>query len=91
MTDIVLRDIDPVLAERIKRISDKRGMSLSQTLLELLEHGLHAYEGDGAVRFDNSEADVLQAAIAALEGVPNDPGFALIGRAASAQDEPQAG
>jgi hypothetical protein len=91
MTDIVLRDIDPVLAERIKRISDKRGVSLSQTLFELLEHGLHAYEGDGTVRFDTSEDDVLQAAIAAMEGVPSDPGFALIGRASPLAEEPQAG
>jgi len=86
MTDIVLKDIDPTLAERIKRVSEKRGWSLSRTLLELLEQGLHVSEGDGAVRFDNSEADVLQAAIAALEGVPNDPGFAMIGKMAPPAD-----
>lgn len=79
MTDIVLRDIDPVLAERIRRIGDARGWSLPETLLQLLEHGLNACEGDGAVRFDGKEASVLEAAIAALEQVPNDPGFALIG------------
>jgi len=90
MTDIVLKDIDPILAERIKRISDKRGWSMPQTLLELLEQGLHVVEGDGAVHFDTSEADVLQAAIAALEGVPSDPGFAMIGRAPAVPetDEP---
>lgn len=88
MPDIVLRDIDPILADRIKRISDQRGWPLSQTLLELLEQGLHVVEGDGAARFDSSEADVLQAAIAAMEGVPDDPGFALIGRPTPARAGP---
>lgn len=79
MTDIVLRDIDPVLAERIRRIGEARGWSAPDTLLRLLEHGLDACEGDGAVRFDGKEASVLEAAIAAMEQVPDDPGFALIG------------
>ncbi|MEP6633760.1 MAG: hypothetical protein ABJA62_06075 [Luteimonas sp.] len=86
MTDIVLKDIDPVLADRIKRVATARGWTMSQALLELLEQGLHTSEGDGAVRFDNSEADVLQAAIAALEAAPDDPGFSLIGRAPDAPD-----
>ena len=89
MTDIVLKDIDAVLADRIKRVADQRGWSVPKTLLHLLEQGLHTYEGDGTVRFDNSEADVLQAAIAALESVPDDAGFSLIGRALPAPDEPQ--
>lgn len=89
MTDIVLKDIDAVLADRIKRVADKRGWGTAKTLLHLLEQGLHVYEGDGAVRFDNSEADVLAAAIAALEGVPDDAGFSLIGRAPPAPDEPE--
>ncbi|MGH8030840.1 MAG: hypothetical protein ACREO8_00375 [Luteimonas sp.] len=80
MTDIVLHDIDPVLADRIRRVSVARGWTVPRTLLHLLEQGLHGYEGDGGVRFDNSEADVLQAAIAALEGIPNADGFALIGK-----------
>lgn len=79
MTDIVLRDIDPVLAERIRRIGEARGWSAPDTLLRLLEHGLNACEDEGAVRFDGKEAGVLEAAIAALEQVPDDPGFALIG------------
>ena len=49
-------------------------------LLYLLEQGLHVYEGDGSVRFDNDEADALQAMIRALEQVPDDPGYAAIGR-----------
>ena len=80
MTDIVLHDIDEVLADRIRRISEARGWSLSDTLLRLLDHGLDVYEGDGRSRFDEREASALELAITALEQVPNDPGFALIGR-----------
>jgi hypothetical protein len=80
VTDIVLHDIDEVLAERIRRISEARGWSLPDTLLRLLDHGLDVYEGDGRSRFDEREASALELAIAALEQVPNDPGFALIGR-----------
>lgn len=79
MTDIVLKDIDDVLLERIKRVAERRGWTLSRTLLHLLEQGLYASEGDGKLSFDNSEADVLQAAISALEGVP-DGVFSLIGQ-----------
>ncbi|MGY1459359.1 MULTISPECIES: hypothetical protein [unclassified Luteimonas] len=79
MTDIVLKDIDEVLLERIKRVAERRGWALSHALLHLLEQGLYAIEGDGKLGFDNSEADVLQAAIAALEGVP-DGVFSMIGQ-----------
>ena len=79
MTDIVLRDIDEVLLDRIQRAADKRGWTVSRTLLHLLEQGLYSAEGDGRLSFDNSEADVLQQAISALEGVP-DGVFSLIGQ-----------
>lgn len=79
MTDLVLRDIDPVLATRIRRVAETNGWTLHQTILHLIERGLFASEG-GALRFDSAESDVMQSAIAALECVPNDPGFSLIGR-----------
>jgi hypothetical protein len=85
MTDIVLRDIDAILADRIRRVAEQRGWSMPTTLLHLLEQGLHSYEGDGAVRFDNSEADVLQAAIAALEKIP-DATYSLIGQVGPDED-----
>jgi hypothetical protein len=80
MTDIVLRDADPILVDRIRRVADARGWELSQAMLFLLEHGLFVYESENTARLDPSEADALQAAIAALEDVPNDVGFAAIGR-----------
>lgn len=79
MTDIVLRDIDTVLAERIRRVADQRGWGMSQTLLHLLEQGLFAHEGEVGVNFDAPETDALQAAIAALEQVPDDV-YAQIGQ-----------
>lgn len=75
----MLKDIDPVLHDRIRRVAELRGWSLPRTLSHLLEQGLYAYEGDGKASFDHSEADVLQAAIAALEQVPDDA-YARIGR-----------
>jgi hypothetical protein len=81
LTDIVLRDIDTVLADRLRRIGQAHGWGMPETLTHVLELGLHACEGDGAIRLADHEASVLQAAITAMESVPSDPGFALIGRA----------
>ncbi len=83
MTDLVLRDIDTVLAERIRKVAQTNSWTVHQTILHLIERGLYASEG-GALRFDGAESDVLQSVIAALETVPNDPGFSLIGRMGAA-------
>lgn len=80
MTEIVLRDLDPVLADRIRRVADARRWDLQRTLQHLLEQGLFTVEADMNVRFSDTDSDVLRAAIAALEEVPSDPGFSLIGR-----------
>lgn len=80
MTDIMLKDADPVLVDRIRRLADARGWPMPQALLYLLEQGLHVYEGDGAARLDNRESSALAEAIAALEGIPDDQGYAKIGR-----------
>ena len=44
MTDFVLRDIDPNMADRIKRLADARGWNMHVTLEHLLQHGLLACE-----------------------------------------------
>lgn len=80
MTEIVLKDADDVLLDRIGRIARRRGWDLSTALMHLLERGLDAFEGNGELHFDGGEADVLQAALDAMQEVPDDPGFALIGR-----------
>lgn len=81
MTDIVLRDIDEVLADRLRLLAAQRGWAMHETLLHVIEQGLYAWESGALVRFDDREADALQQAIAALEQVPDDAGFGLIGRA----------
>ena len=50
-----------------------------------LEHGLFAVEPRGEPRLDDLDVNILQSAIAALEGIPDDPGFSLIGRASDGQ------
>lgn len=86
MTDIVLKDIDDVLADRIRRVAERHGWKMEGALLHLLEQGLNLYEGDGAISLDSAESDALQAALEALKEVPDDPGYSLIGRV-----EPQLG
>lgn len=85
-TEIVLRDIDPLLADRIRRIADARRWSLPQTLAYLLEQGLYTVEAEMNARFSDTDTDALREAIAALESVPSDPGFSLIGRVERPQE-----
>lgn len=80
MTDIVLRDIDAILADRLKLLAEQRGWDIHQTLLTVLEQGLYACESGALVHLDDREANALQEAIAALEQVEDDAGFGLIGR-----------
>ena len=84
MTDLVLRDIDPVLADRIKRLADARGWTMHDCLQTLIEQGLFACESGGNVHFNDPEADALKHAIATLEAVQDDTGYGLIGRAPEA-------
>lgn len=81
MAETILLDIDPLLLERIRRVGQAHGWEQQQTLLYLLEHGLFACESELAARFDDSDSQALQAAIAALEDIQDDPGFSKIGRA----------
>lgn len=81
MTDIILHNLDSVLADRVRRVAEARGWSLPRTALYLIESGLFAVEAEMVGRFDDSDAIALQQAIAALEGIPSDPGFSKIGRA----------
>ena len=84
MADIILSDIDDTLIDRIGRIAARSGWDMSSAITHLLEKGLAAYDGAAEVRFEGSEAAALQAALEALASVPDDPGFAMIGRTAAA-------
>ena len=85
MTDILLRDIDPALIERLQRVAAANGWQTDESLRTVLEHGLHALELAATLRLSDREENALQSAIAAMEGVADDPGFALIGRMPSTQ------
>ena len=86
MTDIVLRDIDRALRARIDAIAQAHGWSPAQALEQLLAAGLEVIEGRAAPRFDGREEGVMDSAIDALKRMPDDPGFAMIGRAGDAPD-----
>lgn len=83
MTDIVLRNIDSALLGRIERVASAHGWPLPEALARLLEAGLESAEATLAPSLEGDEADVLVHAIAAMERLPDDPGFALIGRGQS--------
>lgn len=85
MTDLVLRDIAPDLSGRIRQLADQQGRTVSEVMAEVLEAGVHECEVRLRRQLDLKEAAALQDAIAAMEQVPDDPGFGLIGRV------PQAG
>lgn len=77
----MLRDIDDTLQRRIERVAQRHCWSLPEALAQLLEAGLQAHDGPSAqAALDGGENEVLVRAIAAMERLPNDPGFALIGR-----------
>ena len=75
MTDIVMKDIDPVLANRIRRVAEARGWTMHVTLFHLLEQGLFVTEVEVRSGFNDREVDVLSAAITAMKDVPSGHGF----------------
>lgn len=86
MTDIVLRDIDAILADRLKLLAEQRGWDIHRTLLTVVEQGLYACEAGALVHLDDRETNALQQAIVALEKVSDDAGFGLIGRVGDSLD-----
>lgn len=70
MADVTLREIDPLLLERIRRLSVARGWTQEQTCMALLEQGLLASEHEVRSGFENPEVDVLSEAIQALHALP---------------------
>lgn len=75
MADVVLRDVDPLLYERIRRVAVARGWTHEQTCSVLLEQGLMSSEFEVRSGFGDPEVDALSAAIAALQAMPAGQGF----------------
>jgi len=80
MTDLVLRDLAPDLAGRIRKLAELQGRSMHEVVAEVLDAGVHACEVKLRKQLDLEEQAALKEAIAALERVPDDAGFGLIGR-----------
>lgn len=80
MTDLVLRDLAPDLASRIRKLAELQGRSMHEVMAEVLDAGVQACEVTLRKQLDLDEAAALKHAIAALELVPNDAGFGLIGK-----------
>lgn len=54
--------------------------SMEAAITALLKRALDAYEADAGNHFSNSENEVLKEAMKAMQDVPDDQGFSLIGR-----------
>ncbi|WP_367381149.1 hypothetical protein [Stenotrophomonas cyclobalanopsidis] len=75
MADVVLRDVDPLMFERIRRVAMARGWTHEQICSVLLEQGLLSSELEVRSGFGDPEVDALSAAIAALQAMPAGQGF----------------
>ena len=75
MADVVLRDVDPLMFERIRRVAVARGWTHEQACWVLLEQGLLSSELEVRSGFGDPEVDALSAAIAALQAMPAGQGF----------------
>ncbi len=75
MVELLLRDLDPLLNERIRRVAVARGWTREQTCVALLEQGLFASELEVRGGFQNPEVEALSEAIAALQALPAGHGF----------------
>ena len=74
-----MSDLDLVLAQRLERLAMARGWSEEEAHARVVERGLASLEAESATDLAEDEADVLKAAIAALEEIPSDS-FAAIGK-----------
>lgn len=81
MADILLRDIDPEMAERIKAMARERDWPIHDVILHLLRQGLGMVAplppvpGDIARlsgAWDDSEARVFDEAMRALRALPDE-------------------
>ncbi|MFT4256527.1 MAG: hypothetical protein QM599_06170 [Pseudoxanthomonas sp.] len=71
MADLIVKDIDLVLEDRIRRIGLAHGWSSRETAVRLLEQGLFHAEQDLRTGFSTNEEHALSDAITALRQVPD--------------------
>ena len=56
VADIILHNLDAILADRSRRVAETRGWSLQRTALHLIESGLFAVEAEMVGRFSDHDA-----------------------------------
>lgn len=84
MPDFLVRDIDPQVADRIKRIARERGWPINDVILRLIKEALGMVQpepplpGDIAKlagSFEDEESRAFTEALRALQGLPDDKPF----------------
>lgn len=81
MPDFLIRDIEPEIAERIKRIARDRGWPINDVILRLLKEALGLVEPEPplpgdiarlAGSYQDDEAKVFEEAMKAFQRLPDD-------------------
>lgn len=76
--------IEPALLERARRLASAHGWEEQAALVRMFECGLGAYERELAISFNDADALAFNAAVEAMQQVPDDDGFGLIGKVGDA-------
>ncbi|MCX7562106.1 hypothetical protein OS176_00885 [Xanthomonadaceae bacterium XH05] len=81
MPDFLVRDIEPQVADRIKRIARERGWPINDVILRLIKEALGMVQPDMPVpgdiarlagTFEDEESRALVEAMKALQQLPDD-------------------
>lgn len=78
--DVNVRNLDADLQQRVERYARTKNWDVATVLPLALRTGMQVLEQREERNFGAREDAVLADAIKALEQVPSDPGFGLIGR-----------
>lgn len=78
--ELIVRDVDAELQRRIERYARMKDWDMASVLPLALRTGMQVLELREQRNLASGEDAVLADAIKALEQVPNDPGFGMIGR-----------
>ncbi|MEJ5209752.1 hypothetical protein [Denitratimonas sp. CY0512] len=81
MPDFLVRDIEPQVADRIKRIARERGWPINDVILRLIKEALGMVQPDAPVpgdiarlagTFEDDESRALAEAMKAMQSLPDD-------------------
>ncbi len=84
MPDFLVRDIEPQVADRIKRIARERGWPINDVILRLIKEALGMAEPEAPVpgdiarlagTFEDEESRALAEAMRAMQELPDDASY----------------